>query len=84
MERVLDALTGAGVAKRDLRTEQVALSPRTSDDGITIVGYVAANTVRATIGDFAARGGGEPGLRPEPHRLRRGGSAPRGRRGRLR
>lgn len=56
MERVLDALAGAGVAKGDLRTEQVGLSPRTSDDGITIVGYVAANTVRATIEDLAAAG----------------------------
>ncbi len=49
MDRVIAALRDAGVAKDDLRTEQVSVYPRTSDDGRSIVGYDASNTVRATI-----------------------------------
>ncbi|HEU4451251.1 MAG TPA: SIMPL domain-containing protein [Gaiellaceae bacterium] len=49
MERVVAALRDAGIADDDLRTEQVAVYPRTSDDGRTIAGYDASNTVRATI-----------------------------------
>ena len=49
MEKVVAALRDAGVAKDDLQTEQVSVYPRTSDDGTSIVGYDASNTVRATI-----------------------------------
>jgi uncharacterized protein YggE len=49
MEQVVAALKGAGIADDDLQTEQVSVYPRTSDDGISIVGYDASNTVRATI-----------------------------------
>ena len=49
MERAVAALKGAGIADDDLQTEQVSVYPRTSDDGISIVGYDASNTVRATI-----------------------------------
>ena len=49
MERVVAALKGAGIADDDLQTEQVSVYPRTSDDGSSIVGYDASNTVRATI-----------------------------------
>ena len=52
MEKVVAALKGAGVAEDDLQTEQVSVYPRTSDDGISIVGYDASNTVRATIRDL--------------------------------
>ena len=49
MKRVVDALKDAGIAGDDLQTEQVSVWPRTSDDGVSIVGYDASNTVRATI-----------------------------------
>ena len=49
MEKVVAALRDAGVAKDNLQTEQVSVYPRTSDDGTSIVGYDASNTVRATI-----------------------------------
>ena len=49
MDRVLAALRNAGIEGKDLQTEQVSVYPRTSDDGISIVGYDASNTVRATI-----------------------------------
>ena len=49
MARVVAALKAAGIAEDDLQTEQVSVYPRTSDDGISIVGYDASNTVRATI-----------------------------------
>ncbi|MGH3023205.1 MAG: SIMPL domain-containing protein [Gaiellaceae bacterium] len=49
MERVVAALRDAGIEEDDLRTEQVSVYPRTSDDGLTVTGYDASNTVRATI-----------------------------------
>jgi uncharacterized protein len=52
MEKVVAALRAADVAEDDLQTEQVSVYPRTSDDGISIVGYDASNTVRATIRDL--------------------------------
>jgi uncharacterized protein len=57
MEKVVAALRGAGIDKDDLQTEQVSVYPRTSDDGLSIVGYDASNTVRATIHDLARAGG---------------------------
>jgi hypothetical protein len=57
MEKVVAALRGAGIAEDDLQTEQVSVYPRTSDDGLSIVGYDASNTVRATIHDLARAGG---------------------------
>jgi uncharacterized protein len=56
MEQVVAALKGAGIAGDDLQTEQVSVYPRTSDDGISIVGYDASNTVRATIRDLDSAG----------------------------
>lgn len=49
MESVVAALREAGIEEDDLRTEQVSVYPRTSDDGSTVTGYEASNTVRATI-----------------------------------
>ncbi len=57
MERVVAALREAGISRDDLQTEQVSVWPRTSDDGISIVGYDASNTVRATIHDLDRAGG---------------------------
>lgn len=56
MEQVVAALRDAGIARDDLQTEQVSVWPRTSDDGLTIVGYDASNTVRATIRDLDRAG----------------------------
>ena len=57
MNRVVAALKDAGISGDDLQTEQVVVYPRTSDDGISIVGYDASNTVRATIRDLDQAGG---------------------------
>ena len=57
MNRVLAALKDAGISGDDLQTEQVSVYPRTSDDGISIVGYDVSNTVRATIRDLDQAGG---------------------------
>jgi uncharacterized protein YggE len=56
MEQVVAALEDAGVAGDDLQTEQVSVYPRTTDDGLSIVGYDASNTVRATIHDLGRAG----------------------------
>jgi uncharacterized protein YggE len=48
-KRILAALRNAGVAKEDLRTEQVSLYPRTSEDGRTVTGYSASSSVYATV-----------------------------------
>jgi uncharacterized protein YggE len=57
MEDVVAALRDAGISGDDLQTEQVSVWPRTSDDGVSIVGYDASNTVRATIRDLDRAGG---------------------------
>jgi uncharacterized protein len=46
---VIAALKSAGVAAADLQTTGVSLSPQTSPDGTTIVGYSASNSVSARI-----------------------------------
>lgn len=42
------ALRRAGVAAADLRTSQISLYPQTTEDGRSIVGYVASTSVSAT------------------------------------
>jgi uncharacterized protein YggE len=54
--RVIAALLAAGVDRKDLQTELVSLSPRTSDDGLSIEGYIAQNSVSATIRDLGKAG----------------------------
>jgi uncharacterized protein len=49
VERVIAALRNAGVARADIQTADVSLSPRMNDSGETIVGYTASNTVSAVI-----------------------------------
>ena len=44
---VIAALKNAGVAPADLQTGQVSLSPQTNQDGTTVIGYLASNTVTA-------------------------------------
>ncbi|MGH3038134.1 MAG: SIMPL domain-containing protein [Gaiellaceae bacterium] len=57
IDRVIAALKDAGIARDDLQTEQVSVYPRTSDDGLSIVGYDASNTVSATIRELGRAGG---------------------------
>ncbi|HWX52942.1 MAG TPA: SIMPL domain-containing protein, partial [Solirubrobacteraceae bacterium] len=49
--KVIAALKAAGVADADIQTSQVSLSPQTTQDGLTIVGYSASNgiSVRSAI-----------------------------------
>jgi uncharacterized protein YggE len=49
LRRVVDALREAGVAQADIQTEQISLSPRTSEDGEAIVGYNAVSSVSVRV-----------------------------------
>jgi uncharacterized protein len=49
MDRIIAALRDAGISRDDLQTEQVSVYPRVSNNELSIVGYDASNTVRATI-----------------------------------
>jgi uncharacterized protein YggE len=42
---VAAAVRSAGAAPADIQTSQVSLSPQTTQDGTTIIGYVASNTI---------------------------------------
>jgi hypothetical protein len=53
---VVDALRKAGVAREDIQTADVSVSPRLDDKGDTIVGYTASNTVTATVRRIADAG----------------------------
>jgi hypothetical protein len=44
-QAIIDALKKAGVDSSDIQTSQVSLWPQTSNDGTTITGYQASNTV---------------------------------------
>jgi uncharacterized protein YggE len=54
--KIVEALRNEGVAKEDLRTEQVSLYPRTSDDGLSVIGYSASSSVTATVRDLGKAG----------------------------
>ena len=56
MDGVVAALRDSGIADEDLRTEQVSVFPRMSDDGRAVVGYDASNSVSATIRDLDRAG----------------------------
>lgn len=47
--RVVAALRDAGVAQADIQTEQISLSPQTSEDGGAIVGYTAVSSVSVRV-----------------------------------
>ena len=53
--RLLDALKGAGVARDDLRTQQISLWPDMRERG-DVVGYTASNSVQATVRGMAKAG----------------------------
>jgi len=54
--RIVDALRKAGVAKADIQTSEISLSPRMNDNGDAIVGYTASNTVTAIARKLADAG----------------------------
>jgi uncharacterized protein YggE len=47
--RVVAALRREGIAQADIQTADVSLSPRWSENGESIIGYTASNTVTAII-----------------------------------
>ncbi len=49
MRKVIAALKTSGVASADIQTQHVTLSPRYSDDGATILGYTASNSVSVSV-----------------------------------
>ncbi|HST25012.1 MAG TPA: SIMPL domain-containing protein [Gaiellaceae bacterium] len=56
MRKLIDALKAAGIPAASIQTSQVSLSPQTSNDGNTIVGYEASNSVSVTIASIANAG----------------------------
>jgi hypothetical protein len=56
VDRVIAALRNAGVARADIQTSQVSLSPRSNDQGDEIIGYTATNSVTANIRKLADAG----------------------------
>jgi uncharacterized protein YggE len=53
-QAVIDALTGAGVDKKDISTTGVSLQPQYGTDGTAIVGYQASNTIDVKIRDLSS------------------------------
>jgi uncharacterized protein len=45
---VAEAVKNAGVSAADVQTSQISLSPQTTQDGLSIVGYSASTTITAT------------------------------------
>lgn len=56
VQKVIDAVKGAGVADGDIQTQQVSVTPRYGENGQKIVGYSATNSVNVTIRDLAQAG----------------------------
>ena len=56
MRRVIAALREAGVAERDLQTQQVSISPVTGEDGRSVSGYTARNAAIARLRDLSRVG----------------------------
>jgi uncharacterized protein len=56
MRKVIATLKAAGIANKDLQTQQVSLTPNYSDDGETVIGYSASNSVSATVRKLAQAG----------------------------
>jgi uncharacterized protein len=56
MRKVIDALETAGIPSSQIQTSSVSVSPDTSSDGRTIVGYEVSNSVTATIGSISRAG----------------------------
>jgi uncharacterized protein YggE len=56
MRRVIAAVREAGVSREDIRTQNVSLAPQRSDDGRTVTGYVATDSVRAEVDELGRSG----------------------------
>ena len=56
LRRVISALRDSGVDLRDIRTQQLSLQARYADDGRTVTGYAATNTVQAEVEELARAG----------------------------
>jgi uncharacterized protein len=56
VRRVVDALRKAGVARADIQTSEVSLSPRMDESGGALLGYTATNSVTATVRKLADAG----------------------------
>jgi uncharacterized protein len=56
MERVLAALEAAGIAEKDVQTQDVSVWPRYDMEGETAGGYTALNSVAVTIHDLDKAG----------------------------
>jgi len=54
---VIAAVKGAGVDAADIQTEQVSLDPVMSNDGTSIVGFTASDTISVTKLSIAKAGG---------------------------
>jgi uncharacterized protein YggE len=53
IQAVIDAVTAAGVAAKDVRTTDVSLQPQYSSDGSTPTGYRAVETVHIVVRDLS-------------------------------
>jgi uncharacterized protein len=56
MRRVIAALHAAGVASKDIRTEQVSLMPELDENGRVVTGYAASNSVSARMDELGDAG----------------------------
>jgi uncharacterized protein YggE len=56
IEKVVAALRAAGVAAADIQTQQISLSPRYTENGEDIVGYIAQNSVSAKLRSLGRAG----------------------------
>jgi uncharacterized protein YggE len=54
--KVIAALKAAGIATKDIQTQQVSLSQRLSDDGQTVLGYNASSSVSTSLPSIAKAG----------------------------
>lgn len=54
--KVIAALKAAGVASKDIQTQYVSLSPRTTNTGDQVLGYTAFNSVNVTSHDLTRAG----------------------------
>ena len=67
---VAEAVKGAGAAAADVQTSEVSLSPQTTQDGTTIIGYVASNTISVTSAIAKAGTASPARASPAPTRAR--------------
>jgi hypothetical protein len=56
VKRVVDALRQAGVAGADIQTSEVSLSPRMDENGSSVVGYTATNSITVTVRKLGSAG----------------------------